>query len=263
MHSGCLTASSTFSPAPNLNPYPNPNPNPNPIPNPNPVSNPIPDLYPSPAVPSHPISDLIPNPNLNPPTETYILPLITTFSQGTQHLHHRLKHNFTTLQTTLPTFQNTTIISAYKRNKNLKDLLIRTTFTRHLKPPTPKENIYFRPHHFITNIHSHLSAPNSPLNLDTPNLVYAITCTLCHLIYIGETKHTLRIRLRQHLRNIRNNKLHTHLVIHFQTHNTSHLQTCGLEGNPGWSTAQRKRAERLWILKLNTIFPTGFNEKLN
>lgn len=121
-------------------------------------------------------------------------------------------------------------------------------------------NTYFHPQKFITNRHSHRSAPNSPLSLDTTNAVYIITCHLCHLQYIGETGNSIRTRLKQHLYTISKNTLTTHLVSHFQVHDTSHLGICGLESNPGWTPAQRKRTERIWIHKLNTYSPLGLNE---
>ena len=140
------------------------------------------------------------------------------------------------------------------------ELFFMHTQTNTHTPTPPPHNTYFHPQKFINNRHSHRSAPNSPLSLDTTNAVYIITCHLCHLQYIGETGNSIRTRLKQHLYTISKNTLTTHLVSHFQVHDTSHLGICGLESNPGWTPAQRKRTERIWIHKLNTYSPLGLNE---
>ncbi|XP_041928729.1 uncharacterized protein LOC121693401 [Alosa sapidissima] len=201
-----------------------------------------------------------PNPTPDPnPTATPFIPLVTTFSQPTTHLHHTLKQHFTHFQSSHTHFQHHRLISAFRKNKNLQDLLIRSRFSR--KPPlkpSPQDS-FFKPQHFITNLHSHLSAPNTPLSLDTTNAVYIITCNKCHLQYIGETGHSIKTRLKQHLYTISRNSRTTHIVTHFQQHSTAHLGICGLESNPGWTRAQRQRAERSWINKLHTFFPLGLN----
>lgn len=207
------------------------------------------------------LQDLTHNSPNTPRPHTHLIPLITKFSQPMPLLHRKLKNNFTTFSKQHPTFQDYTPISAYKRNRNLKDMLTKSTFTRHHLAQTPEETPHFSPHTFISNPYTTLSAPSNPLNLDSINLVYAITCTQCNIIYVGQTKNTLRQRLKQHLYNIQKNNLNSYLVKHFQIHKASNLRITGLESNLLWSTPQRKRIELSWIKKLNTWFPNGLNEK--
>ena len=37
-----------------------------------------------------------------------------------------------------------------------------------------------------------------PLDCSTKNVIYGIECTLCGLLYVGETRQTLRSRMSQH-----------------------------------------------------------------
>lgn len=205
--------------------------------------------------PSYPTLSPNPDPNSNTP----FIPLVTTFSRPTTQLHQTLKQHFTQFQSSHTHFQHHRIISAYRKNKNLQDLLTRSRFSRKPPPKPSPQDPFFKPQHFITNIHSNCSAPNTPLSLDTTNAVYIITCHKCHLQYIGETGHSIRTRLKQHLYSFSRNTRTTHIVGHFQVHNPSYLGICGLESNPGWTRAQRQRAERIWINKLKTFFPLGLN----
>ena len=195
-------------------------------------------------------------------TTTTLLPLITTFSHTLQPLHHKFKQNFTTTQQSYPPLQTHKVISALRRNKNLGDLLVHSSFsTLPPKPPQP-HTLHFKTRKFINNPHGHTSCPiQDPLSLTTSNLIYIITCTHCHKHYIGETKHTLETRLKQHLYHIRRADLHTTLYTHFQSHPITNLIISGLECGVRWTSGQRKLMEHRWIKKLKTITPTGLNEK--
>ncbi|KAF3849498.1 hypothetical protein F7725_019217 [Dissostichus mawsoni] len=94
----------------------------------------------------------------------------------------------------------------------------------------------------------------------TDNIVYIITCNTCNKHYIGEIKHTILTRLKQHLYNIGEGRLPTPLVTHFQLHPADQLIIPGLETNDRWTVGQRKRAEKLWIEKLGTTTPRGLHD---
>ena len=194
--------------------------------------------------------------------QTIIIPLVTTFSHRIRSLHQSIKHNFSTVQHTYIPLKPYRIISAFRKNNNLKDLLTKARFSS--KPPQdPKShNFHFRQIKFITNIHSHTSAPvQESYSLNTHNAIYIITCTLCNKQYIGETKHTIETRLKQHLYNIKRAHLQTALITHFQEHPITHLTISGLQSHIGWTCGQRKRVEREWIQHLQTITPNGLNER--
>ncbi|CAB1321434.1 unnamed protein product, partial [Coregonus sp. 'balchen'] len=149
-----------------------------------------------------------------------------------------------------------------RRNPNLKDLLVHATFSNRPSPPVPMESHYYRQLTNIHNPHAHTFSPIKQLmNINSTNIVYAITCALCQKIYVGETGSTILTRLKQHLYTITNNKLSTHLVIHFQTHPIIHLNITRLETVSTWTIAQRKAAESKRIATLRSLAPLGLNGK--
>lgn len=195
--------------------------------------------------------------HLKPKTnQTKIIPLITTFSKYSQSANWEIKQTFTKITNHSGFLQNYKIISAFKRNPNLKDFLVKSKFgakrTKNLPITKRKGNKNsFRNSEQQTNLH-------------TKNCVYAITCVRCNKQYIGETKHSLQTRLTQHKYNVKNQfGIQTHLVHHFRKHGPENMTMKQLEHNTEWSTSQRKRKEKIWIQRLNTIYPNGLNIKYN
>lgn len=92
---------------------------------------------------------------------------------------------------------------------------------------------------------------------------FALYCSRCQKQYVGETKHTIITRLKQHLRNIIHKKqINTRLVQHFLQHGKDRVKITGIETNVFWSDRERKNKERYWIHTLNTRHPNGLNMKL-
>lgn len=80
--------------------------------------------------------------------------------------------------------------------------------------------------------------------------------------YVGETGNTLLTRFTQHRYNITQKKnTHTHLVRHFLLHGWVSVSVTAIQVNSRWTTQQRRRAERMWMAKLDTVYPKGLNEK--
>lgn len=198
-----------------------------------------------------PLQDNMPTRN-----DSNLLPFVQTFHQRAANWNRQIRENFVQLQNQTPQLQDFHLISAYRRNKNLKDVLIRTRFDR-----PPREKGPFLTLHFLTNSLTGKGAPiMCQIQPDTSNVIYAIKCMSCHILYIGETKSSMRIRLKQHLYYIRIKKDRI-LYNHFQMHSIEHLRIIGLQSDLSWSKEQRLRLERNWMLKLNTISPWGLNEK--
>jgi hypothetical protein len=91
------------------------------------------------------------------------------------------------------------------------------------------------------------------------NILYAVTCSECHVIYDSDTKPTILTRLKQLLYTIHVGTLNTHIVQHFQTHPITSLFITGLEVKACWADRQRKEAEQRWRAKLKTLPPLGLN----
>lgn len=83
------------------------------------------------------------------------------------------------------------------------------------------------------------------------------------LQYVWETGNSIATRMAQHnyimKKKKKKKKVQTQLVAHFIRHGWKSVSTSIIESNPGWSAPLRKRAERLWITKLDTVHPRGLN----
>lgn len=92
------------------------------------------------------------------------------------------------------------------------------------------------------------------------NVIYVITCTKCNIQYVGETNQTLRDRLNNHLSNIKTKKI-TPIANHFNTteHKISDLVIQPVDEPPENNEETRRKLERLWMKRLETIHPHGLN----
>ena len=194
-----------------------------------------------------------------------MIPLITQFSSISTKLNYKIKENYKTTIENSEILQNCQVISAYRRNKNLKDLLVRAKLKPIRTPRTKPTPQYF---HNLTYIRNKLDKTifKVPQRFSprSSNCVYVIFCQKCGKQYIGETKNEISTRMIQHRYNIRNKKeLHTPLVRHFTLHGLAAVRVAGLQSNPSWTDLERKKKERKWIYLLNTKEPLGLNERYN
>lgn len=202
------------------------------------------------------------NPNTNPANADQILaPTIFTYSTTSTLLARRIKHNYEETLATALERDTINILAAYKRNPNLRDLLVHSRLQNKPKKsrinPLGRQNL-IKP----WNSQEVFRRPNIPLN--TKNCIYAITCTLCKKQYVGQTRNSIRSRLHQHRYTIRTGSLSNPrrtLIRHFQEHGIQKLRIQGIDHNPKWSTRQRLYKEHWWINKLNTKTPNGLNER--
>lgn len=190
-----------------------------------------------------------------------LIPLITTFDSTTKNLNNKWKNNFY-LSKLLP---NSRVISAYRRNPNLNDLLVSAKLPSLGTSKPPQYIEQFAKLRFVRN-----SRDNSVVKITqvfttkTTNCVYLIFCTKCGKKYVGETKNALFTRLAQHRYNIKHKKeTHTLLVQHFLLHDLDSLRMAGLQASPIWTDLARRKMERRWIFWLATREPQGLNMKTN
>ena len=186
-----------------------------------------------------------------------IVPFVAIYSPYTTRAMRRAKKHFEVTMSGTPLAQNIGIISAYKRNPNLRDILVRAKLpiptARPVSPgrcrtvtnPTTKNTFLIKRN--ITMRHC--------------NCVYKIYCRRCKIIYIGETRNSLSARLSTHRYNVRTErKSNTFLVRHFMAHGLHNMRLQGLQHNPHWTTKERRGVEHNWIRKLGTWHPKGLNE---
>lgn len=190
-----------------------------------------------------------------------MIPVVTTYSQPLGRLGGQLRLHFQQAQADLGDLGRFKLISAYRRNKNLKDRLVHSNLNG--KPAvSPEENNHFNWNTYIGNRYSGRGVPiRNQIAFGTPNTVYAIRCARCQKLYIGETKHAMQTRLTQHKYQVRRGNEDTVLYRHFIAHGVLNMRIEGLESQKDWSRAVRQKAERTWIHLLKTIDPLGLNEK--
>lgn len=204
--------------------------------------------------------------NRKPASEKEFIPLITTFSSASRLLNNKIKGNFREIIENSGLLDNHQVISAYRRNKNLKDYLVRAK----LPPIQPKRSTNILSDTLVkleyvqNRINKTIYKVTQIFTPQTCNCVYIIFCSRCGTQYIGETKNSISTRMTQHRYNIRHNKeAHTLLVKHFISHGWQSLRVAGIQSNSGWTVGQRKKRERQWIHRLDTKEPWGLNMKNN
>ena len=206
-----------------------------------------------------------------PLSTSTLLPFVTTFSSSTVKLVKNIKNNLEIIRNKHKIQEDIRIIAAFRKNKNLRDHLVRAKVIPQTQPqshPAQEQNknrrVYFMQHKWVHDVQNktvHVTAKFC--NVSTKNCVYLITCKTCGLKYVGETSLPLHVRISVHKYNIVRKKYTDRQVVqHFVLHGWEAVQVLILECNPHWSTAQRRRAERGWIFKLGTTIPTGLNERL-
>lgn len=196
-----------------------------------------------------------------------ILPIVTTYSKVSHILHPKLKKNYFSYITSQGLLPKHSTINAFKKNSNLKDILVRATLTE--PQVRDKSNVLTQQRTFqrLRLVKSNASKlvydiPQT-FSPNTDNCVYLIYCEKCSLQYVGETGSQLKIRYQQHRYNFkRGKKLETPLVRHFfLLHGPHAAKVAGLESCSTWTTQERRKAELSWIRKLKTRQPYGLNIK--
>ncbi|XP_045897466.1 uncharacterized protein LOC123964654 [Micropterus dolomieu] len=198
-----------------------------------------------------------------PLTTDSLLPVITTYSPSAVKLVRTLKHNFQNLISTTQLLQDHRLIAAFRKNKNLQDTLVKAKLATLVNSRPIGHGEFFKHQPWVCNPHNHnVFVTHRHGNVHSKNCVYLIRCRRCKIQYVGETGNTLLVRFTQHRYNIvRKKDTHIPLVKHFIEHGWPQLTALILQCNPRWSTAQRRREERLWIHRLGTLIPGGLNER--
>ena len=93
------------------------------------------------------------------------------------------------------------------------------------------------------------------------NLIFAIVCQRCQMLYISETKTALSTRFSDHLRSIRSNLPSRPVAAHFNSngHTIEHAEITGILSTSGNSDKDRHSSKQRIISKLQTLHPHGIN----
>lgn len=154
-----------------------------------------------------------------------LIPFVQTYNTHLLGPNRQLKENFVVLQDQVPGFKEYRLILAYRRNRNLQDILVHTRFSKSRDEP---------PFLTLAHLYNSVSGKGQPIyqtvGPDSNNVVYAIKCLTCGALYIGESRHSMRVRVKQHLYYIRRQKDRL-LYNHFQMHPVEQLRVIGLQSD--------------------------------
>ncbi|XP_063077568.1 uncharacterized protein LOC134467623 [Engraulis encrasicolus] len=173
----------------------------------------------------------------------------------------------------------------FKRGKNIKDLVVSSMYQ---EVPTPSTTSWLSKPLFgnyrcgkcahcsntvdtKTFTHPHTGEKYNIkqfINCVSTHVVYMLKCP-CGLMYIGQTKRNLKLRIAEHKASIRNGNMEYAIARHYKDRNhgsATTLRFVGIERvmpNPrgGDLIKQLLKREAHWIHKLNTVEPHGLNEK--
>ena len=175
------------------------------------------------------------------------------------------------------------VVFGQTRNKNLRDLLTRSKIDYHPEAaPHPTDHLSL-----TSNACQNRTCRYCPLldklgtihstsrNQDffalknftckSHNLIYCITCTRCHIQYVGQTKRRLMERFQGHFYNVK--KKQEQIGRHFTSEHHEGTKDMRIHAlsfihQPGNSTAAAKardKTELSWIHRLCTQAPFGLN----
>ena len=161
---------------------------------------------------------------------------------------------------------------SFKRDKNVGNFLVRSTFKTIEKPGTFKcARSRCKTFPFVQNADK-ISGPKRSVKITdrftctSANVIYCITCTLCKRLYIGETGRRLGDRFREHLRDVEihdkdaSKPVARHLNL--PNHSKEHRSVFGLSLHQG-TTDSRKNLEQRFIFQIGTLNPHGINERFS
>jgi hypothetical protein len=172
---------------------------------------------------------------------------------------------------------------AHKRSPNMRDLLVKATTeypaqthenldnfdcniakcSRRYCQTCPKKAIQG---HIQSHVTKQTYRTVTKVTCESANVIYCINCKQCGKQYVGETKRKFRIRINEHLGDIRNKRNHKPVARHFNSknHNIKCVSASIIElltRNPELdsSTIIRRERERFWVYRLRSLEPLGLN----
>ncbi len=213
--------------------------------------------------------------------------LISTFNPGNTPFRTIIQNNWPILSRSSATkeLSEKRIIFGYRKEKNLKDMLVRAKLP--LSQPTnspetknknlcktakcnhcPLLNKDGEIHSSYTNVRY---SCKKNISCKSSNLIYCIQCRTCKKQYVGQTSTTIMKRLQGHVDRVKRKVLSDDIGRHFNLpgHNgKSDIELFVLDfvyTHPGSSYAQSLRLliEHNWIHRLRTMLPMGLNTMQN
>jgi hypothetical protein len=173
-------------------------------------------------------------------------------------------------------------ITSFRRPKNLKDVLVKSTIpsitgpprkgfhpcgecqvcSHKLHKPVPITHAV-RSDTFRSTNNGSIYDIKQSLSCNSYNVVYLITCDRCNKQYVGETGREAKIRLLEHCADTRF-KREKPVGKHFNLpgHSADDISFIVIDKPPRFDTNLRQTLEHHWIQTLQTVNPDGLNVKM-
>ena len=198
------------------------------------------------------------------------VPLVVTYHPLTTKITKIVKNNYNILQadnSTRDIFPDPPLC-AFRRDSNIRDQLVHSTLrtneipsgsTTACKRSRCNTCAHVISMDSITGPNNHQRKICDTFTCTSRNLIYAIICVKCNLIYIGETKRRMADRFTEHLRSIRLRMPGLPIATHFcNGHSTDDIKVTGIKLCKGPDHIRKDTEQRI-IYELGTVQPDGLN----
>ena len=220
------------------------------------------------------------------PKFSNVIPLVTDFNTNLPNVSKILRRNLHILESTellKRFFPIKRIITAYRRPKNLKEILapsklrdrIGTSETDNSETGCDKctsrrcdlcSNYFESARKFSSFVTNKYYTIKQKLDCKSKNVIYLASCNKCKLQYVGSTRNEFKVRFRNHKSAMLTNKKTCELAIHFNSiqHNLSDVSFIVLESLNNLENIERDllNREAYWCHQLFTFHPHGLNKRL-
>ena len=220
------------------------------------------------------------------------LPFTTIFNKTLPNIKYTIDKHWHLLQTNpkiAPTFKEKPIV-AFKRNKNLKDLIGQTHLSHNKKAIPKKKTKIGGSHACLTRANNQCCKQvistktfqsmstnetfviNHMLNCRSRNCIYLGYCNICPKSqYVGKSEPPANLRINTHRYDVTSPNggpfdKHFNLPGHSYNKNARYILIEQVNSQKASKQSIRKLLEDredFWMKRLNTIIPNGFNDHLN
>ena len=216
-----------------------------------------------------------------------VVPLVVDYNPNLPNIHGIIKENFHFLNSSenlRKIFPENSVITAFRRPKNLKEILapskLRLVGDTSAPIPSDKSNVgcfkcsrkcdlcrnYLVQSNAFTSFRTKKKYfINQQLNCQSKNVVYLISCNKCSLQYIGSTSNEFKVRFRNHKSAMLTKKKTCEVAIHFNeiSHQLSDFSFICLESIHNTENTDQilLNREAYWSSQLFTWQPHGLNKR--
>lgn len=215
------------------------------------------------------------HPNINNKSKSQRVPLVLTYHPSVAPVADVITRNWRILTEHSSTQRifKTPPITSYRRDKNIKDNVVRASLQSDINPnvgTTPcRRRVCYTCQHVtttdcITGPHGNTYHIRKPFTCISTHVVYSLGCKRHpNTLYIGETERRLGDRFVEHRRDIRNRDISKPVPQHFTTsdHTLDDVTITALTHVRGQD--DRRAMEQRIIFQLGTLQPNGMNIQFN